>query len=106
GRTTPLTLGRVDDLEARLIALEAELRELARSLESPVVLRTPLPELLKREKAKLEERSDVSVKLRLSGDFESLTTSQTIALLRLVQEALANVEAHSGAAAVRVTVRA
>ena len=106
GRATPLILGRVDDLEARLTALEAELRELARSLESPIVLKTPLPELLKKEKAGLEERSDVSVRLRLDGDLESLTRSQTIALLRLVQEALANVEAHSGASAVRVTVSA
>jgi signal transduction histidine kinase len=105
-RTTPVVLGRVDDLEARLTALEAELRELARSLESPVVLKTPLPELLKREKAALEERSGVLVSLLLDGDFESLTPSQTIALLRVVEEALANVYAHAGATTATVTVSA
>ncbi|HEX6701911.1 MAG TPA: ATP-binding protein [Gaiellaceae bacterium] len=105
-RAGPLILGRVDDLEARLIALEAELRELARSLESSAVLRTPLPELLKKEVHELEERSRLSVTLRLDGDLETLTHSQTIALLRLVQEGLANVETHSGAATATVTVTA
>jgi signal transduction histidine kinase len=105
-RSKPLILGRVDDLEARLVALEAELRELARSLESPVVLKTPFRELLKKEKDGLEARSGVLVALHLEGDFESLTPSQTIALLRVVQEALGNIEAHAGAANATVTVSA
>jgi two-component system NarL family sensor kinase len=99
-------VGRVDDVEARLVALEAELRELARSLESTAVVRMPLPDLLQKEVRELEERSRLDVTLRLEGDLEALTHSQTIALLRLVQEALANVEAHSGAKAATVTVTA
>ena len=102
----PIILGRVDDVEARLTALEAELREFAHSLESPAVLRAPLPELLEREKAEVESRTRVSVALRLDGEFDSLTRSQTIALLRVVQEALANVENHSGATAATVRVTA
>jgi signal transduction histidine kinase len=105
-RHGPIVLGRVDDLEARLVALDGELREVARSLESPTVLRTPLPELLRKEAADLEARSALSVELRLSGDLEALTASQAIALLRVVQEALANVEAHSGASSATVTVKA
>jgi signal transduction histidine kinase len=105
-RHAPIVLGRVDDLEARLVALDGELREVARSLESPTVLRTPLPELLRTEAADVEARSALSVELRLSGDLEALTASQAIALLRVVQEALANVEAHSGAGSATVTVSA
>ena len=105
-RQSAIVLGRVDDLEARLVALDGELREVARSLESPTVLRTPLPELLRNEAAQLEERSGLSVGLHLNGDLEALTPSQAIALLRVVQEALANVEAHSGARSAVVTVSA
>jgi signal transduction histidine kinase len=104
-RHAPIVLGRVDDLEARLTALDGELREVARSLESPTVLRTPLPDLLRHEVAELEARG-FSVELRLSGDLEALTPSQAIALLRVVQEALANVEAHSGASSATVSVSA
>lgn len=105
-RHAGIILGRVDDLEARLVALDGELREVARSLESPTVLRTPLPELLRAEATQLEERAGLAVDLRLSGDLEALTASQAIALLRVVQEALANVEAHSGARSTRVVVSA
>jgi signal transduction histidine kinase len=105
-RHAPIVLGRVDDLEARLVALDGELREVARSLESPTVLRTPLPELLRHEASELETRAGLSVELRLGGDLEALTPSQAIALLRVVQEALSNVEAHSGAGSATVAVSA
>jgi signal transduction histidine kinase len=105
-RHAPIVLGRVDDLEARLVALDGELREVARSLDSPTVLRTPLPELLRKEASDFETRAGVAVELRLGGDLEVLTPSQAIALLRVVQEALANVEAHSGASSATVSVSA
>jgi signal transduction histidine kinase len=104
-RHAGIVLGRVGDLEARLNALDGELREVARSLESPTVLQTPLPELLRKETTELETRAGLSVDLRVSGDLEALTPSQAIALLRVVQESLANIEAHAdaGSATVRVT---
>jgi signal transduction histidine kinase len=105
-RHAEIVLGRVDDLEARLVALDRELREVARSLETPTVLRTPLPELLRKEVADLKERSRLSVDLRVSGDLGSLTPSQAITLLRVVQEALANVETHAAAESVTVSVSA
>jgi signal transduction histidine kinase len=105
-RNANIILGRVDDLEARLVALDGELREVARSLESPTVLRTPLPELLRAEAAHLEEQAGLAIDLHLSGDLEALTASQAIVLLRVVQEALANVEAHSSARSASVTVTA
>ena len=105
-RHAPIVLGRVDDLEARLVALDGELREVARSLDSPTVLRTPLPELLRKEVSDFETRAGLALELRLGGDLDVLTPSQAIALLRVVQEALANVEAHSGASSATVSVSA
>jgi signal transduction histidine kinase len=101
-----IVLGRVDDLEARLNALDGELREVARSLESPTVLQTPLPELLRKETTQLETRAGLSVDLQVSGDLEALTASQAITLLRVVQESLANIEAHAEAGSATVAVTA
>jgi signal transduction histidine kinase len=100
-----IVLGRVDDVTARLVALDHELREIVRSLESPTVLRTPLPELLRSEADGLRERG-IDVDLEVSGTFDTLTPSQAIVLLRVVQEALANVEEHAGAASARVSIAA
>jgi signal transduction histidine kinase len=105
-RHAAILQGRVDDLEARLVALDGELRSVARSLETPTVLRTSLPELLRKEAADLEERSSLEVELHLDGEFDSLTPSQAITILRVVQEALANVETHAAARLVTVTVHA
>lgn len=99
-------LGRVDDLEARLRALDADLRELAQSLNTPVALRVPFRDIAEREVESFERRAGIAVSLRASGDFERLSTSQRIALLRLIQEALANVQNHARAAKVTVTLAA
>lgn len=99
-------VGRVDDLEARLRALDADLREIAQSLNTPVVLRVPFREIVEREVDVFERRAGIALSLRVSGDFERLSTSQRIALLRLIQEALANVQNHARAAKVTVTLAA
>lgn len=99
-----LLLGRVDDLEARLTTINRALRELARSFEPTAIRNQPLPSLLEREVAAFGARTDVHATLDLKGDLSSLTASQRIALLRVVQEALTNVREHSGANEVRVAV--
>jgi two-component system sensor histidine kinase DegS len=105
-RHAAILQGRVDDLEARLVALDGELRSVARSLETPTVLRTSLPELLRKEAGDLEARSNLTVELHMDGEFDSLTPSQAITILRVVQEALTNVETHAAARLVTVTVHA
>jgi signal transduction histidine kinase len=100
-----IVLGRVDDVTARLVALDHELREIVRALESPTVLRAPLPELLRREVDGLRDRG-VDVTLEISGAVDTLTPSQAIVLLRVVQEALTNVEEHAAARTARVTIAA
>ena len=101
-----VALGRIDDLEARLVSVDKELREVARSLQSPAGLRIPLDEALKHEVDTLRNRSGLAAELSVSGSFEALTASQKIALVRLVQESLSNVRDHSEAKSVKVRVTA
>ena len=101
-----LLVGRVDDLEARLSAVDRELRELAQSLHSPTALRLGLADLIEREMDTLRQQSSIRASLRTTGDLEALTASQKIALHRVVQEALTNVRDHSGAKHVEVHVSA
>jgi signal transduction histidine kinase len=101
-----IALGRIDDLEARLVSLDGELRELARSLQSPAGLRIPLEEAIRHEVDSLQNRSGIEAELALTGTFEGLTASQKITLMRIVQEALSNVRDHSQAESVKVRLTA
>lgn len=98
--------GRFQDLEARLQALEESLREIAhggRSASS--VAHEPLEELVRAEVAALDV-SGIAAEFQFDGDFAELSDSQKIALVRIVQEGLANVRKHSGASSVSVSLRA
>lgn len=99
-------LGRLDDFDARLAGLDADLRELAHSLESPSAAGRPLPDVLRRYAEAYSRRNGIEVAVDLRGDFDALSASQRLALARIVQEALTNVREHSGArrASVNVTV--
>ena len=103
-RVSERLLGRVDDVEARLRAVDAELRELARSLEAPTLLKIPFGELVRKEVEQLEQARDVRVSLDLQGDPNVLSPSQRIALLRVVEAALANVKEHSDARNVSISI--
>lgn len=101
---SPILLGRLDDLDARLVSMDADLRELARSLQEPTTLQTPFRELLRKDVKRFEERSGIRVSVKADGDLDPLTSSQKIALLRVIHEALNNVHEHSGATTARVGV--
>ena len=99
-----LLIGRVDDFEARLLAVDDELRQFAQSYESPSVLELPFGEAIQSEIAPTRKAGvEVLVQIELE-DPSALTPSQRIALLRIVQEGLSNVRDHSGASSVTVTV--
>lgn len=102
---SPILLGRLDDIDARLLSMDSDLRELARSLQEPTTLHSPFRELLRKDVKRFEERSNVRVSVKTEGDLDALTSSQKIALLRVIQEALNNVHEHSNGrnAQVRVT---
>ena len=99
-----IVLGRIDDLEARLVELDRELRELAISAESSTLMATSFPELLTSELQAFAVRHKIEPKLAVRGRLDSLTASQRITILRIIQEAISNVQAHSQASEVSVTV--
>ena len=95
---------RIDDLDSRLIEIDGELRELARSLESPTIARRPLPDALEGELETFRAQCDIDATIEVRGEHLALTPSQRIALIRIVQEALSNIRDHSGAKRVSVSV--
>ncbi len=97
-------LGSVGDLEARLEAIDNELRDLSHSLESPAMTKRPFAEVLSGEADSFRRRCDIPLALELRGDLKGLTASQRIALVRIVQESLSNIREHSQARDVRVVV--
>jgi signal transduction histidine kinase len=99
-----IVLGRIDDLEARLVELDRELRELAMSTESSALMAGSFPEVLTAEVQAFAGRHKIEAKLAVRGRLDSLTASQRITILRIVQEALTNVQAHSRASEVSVAV--
>jgi signal transduction histidine kinase len=99
-----LVLGRVGDVEARVVAVDGELRELTHSIESGAGLLDPLPEVVKALAGRFERASGAEVQLNVRGDLTQLTNSQAIALTRVVEEALENAREHSGARNVEVSL--
>jgi signal transduction histidine kinase len=103
--TKPIILGRVDDIEARLLALDADLREVIKSFQTPGLFERPLPEILADEAENLRTRDGIECVLEIRGELsERVTASQRIAIMRVIQESLSNVRVHSGAESVRVVV--
>jgi two-component system sensor histidine kinase UhpB len=98
-------LGRLDDLEAQLIALDADLRRLTSSSRSPLT-GPSLTDGLLRVAAGFTQRTGIVPDTEITGETESLTDSQQIALLSLVHQALANVRQHSDAEHVTITLTA
>jgi signal transduction histidine kinase len=97
-------LGRLDDLEAQLIALDADLRHLVNSAGSPLLSSGSLAQALVSVAEAFTVRTGIVPSTEISGDVDSLTESQQIALLSLVRESLANVRQHSDAEHVAITV--
>ena len=94
----------LERLEEMVTGGELRLRQLAQSAESPAILSRPLRTSLEAEITSFRANNDIEVDVRLAGDLDSLTGSQRIALVRIVQEALSNIREHSGATRVRLSV--
>jgi signal transduction histidine kinase len=101
-----ILFGFLDDLQSRIAAIDRGLRDVVHSLESPAVARRPLDEAVTREIEAFRLQSEIPVELTLKGSFESLTDSQRIALVRIVQESLSNARDHSGAHSITVSIEA
>jgi signal transduction histidine kinase len=96
-------IGRVQDLEAVILGLDRDLREIARA-QMPDVDERRFDETLEATTELFANRTRIPVEFELHGDIGEATRSQRIALLRIVQEALANIREHSGAASAQVIV--
>ena len=97
-------LGRLDDLEAQLLALDGDLRRLSTSVQSPFLSPGSLLESLQRVAAAFAQRTGILPETDFSADLTQLSESQEIALLALVQEALSNVRKHGDASAVQISI--
>lgn len=97
-------VGRFADIEAQLAELHQDLQDLAHSLEPRSLLQQPLPDAVERELSALTRRTGIRSSIAVDGSFDTLSASQRIALLRVLQEALSNIKQHSGSRAVAVTL--
>jgi signal transduction histidine kinase len=97
-------IGRLDDLEAQLVALDGDIRRLSSAVQSPFLTPGTLPQALTELTDAFASRTGVEPVTRLTGALDHLTDSQQITLLSLVREALSNIRKHSDAQAVRITI--
>jgi signal transduction histidine kinase len=99
-----IMLGRLEDLEAQLVALDGGLRRISASLQSPFMASQPVPGALEDLARAFSARSGIEPALEIDGELEDLTDSQQMALLSIVREALSNVRDHSHASTVCISV--
>ena len=99
-------LGRLDDLEAQLVALDGDLRQLATTVESPFQAPDSLADGLRQLTEAFAQRTGVVPRTQLRGSLTGLTDSQQIALLSLIREALSNIRQHSDAGRVEIAIEA
>jgi signal transduction histidine kinase len=97
-------VGRVDDFLARVVDLDRVLRGVMTNTETSPVLRHAVSVTLESVVDAYPGPCKVESLLDPEIDRCGLTDSQRIALVRIVQSALANVAQHSGAAWARVAV--
>jgi signal transduction histidine kinase len=97
-------LGRLDDLEAQLVALDGDLRRLASAVQSPFLAPGSLVEALRELTDAFAGRTGVTPETQIAGPLAKLTDSQQIALLALIRESLSNIRKHSGARHVSISI--
>jgi signal transduction histidine kinase len=101
-----LLSGRIDDLDAQLVAVDADLRRLSSSLQSPFLLHRDFGRALHETAESFRTRTGIKPRLELTGDLSTISESQQMALLAITREALGNVREHSDASEVRISVAA
>jgi len=100
-----LAFGRFEDLLARVVDLDRQLRDAAHSLESRSIVSRPLAEILHREVEAFGSQTEIEATLTILGDPEILGAQQRVAVFRAIQESLSNVREHSGASSVDVRLQ-
>jgi two-component system, NarL family, sensor histidine kinase DegS len=96
--------GRLDDFQARLLALDDSLRRLVTSVNGGIEPVEALDTRVARAVAELRDETRIEAELEINGSFADLTESRRIAIFQIVREALSNIRTHSEAQHVRVKV--
>lgn len=97
-------LGRLEDLQAQLVAVDGDLRRIAAFVKSPFLHPEPLPDALATLTDDFATRTSIEPEMKLRGDFGELSDSQQITLLGLIREALSNIREHSDAEHVTISL--
>ena len=98
--------GRLDDLQAQLVALDGDLRRLSSAVQSPFLAPGSLAEALRELAERFATRTEIQPEISVSGELVHLTDSQQITLLALMREALSNIRKHANAQTVRISLSA
>jgi signal transduction histidine kinase len=102
-----LVRGRIEDLDAQLVALDAELRRLASEVHAASgLLKQPFEQALRERLEAFAVRTSIEPRLTLEGGMNLISASQQIALLNIIHEALSNIREHADATKVAITVSA
>jgi len=106
GELTEDALGeRLDDLHAWVRATDADLRRLSTGAGAPLLLIGAFEDLLRQLTDGFTARSGIGARIEVHGPVDALRDVQRVAVLRIIQQALANVRQHAEAGQVVVTVR-
>ena len=104
-RERTLVRGRLEDVEAQLIAIDGELRRLSGEVNAASsLLNRPFDSALRDRVRAFVVRTGVEPKLDIGGTMELVSTSQQIALLNIVHESLNNIREHASATEVEIAV--
>ncbi len=100
-----LLRGRLDDLDARLVALESGLRRISTAVHASFLIERPFADAVRELTEAFAARTGIVPALGLHGEPASMSPSQRIALLSVVGESLSNVREHGrGASEVEVSI--
>ena len=97
-------IGRLDDLEAQLVALDGDIRRLSSAVQSPFLTPGSLPQALTEITDAFASRTGVEPVTRLTGAARSPHRFAADHAAGAVREALSNIRKHSDAQAVRITI--
>jgi signal transduction histidine kinase len=99
-----LLSGRLEDLDAQLVELEAALRRVTSAAHASVLTKRPFSAAAQSLADAFAARTGIEPRLALRGDVSALSSCQRIALLSILQEALNNIREHSNASKVAITI--
>jgi signal transduction histidine kinase len=100
-----LVRGRIEDLDSQLAALDAGLRRLSHEVRgATLLLNRPFGMAVHDHCEAFFARTGIEPRLSIDGDIATISTSQQIALLNIINQALNNIREHANANAVEVAV--